>query len=365
MRKLVLEQLKCYETEDWGSDECRLEVFVDGALQPPLNRTLDDGDKWTLNRSYTFSRQVKVQLWDEDSPDSDDNLGEAFIDTNFRNHATASFTRDDANYKLWYSVFDAPDVDPVQEALAQFERSTQPGKWTYIPKNELLGDIRRTVANPFNVRQGPTDLCGPASIVFELVSRHPHRYIEICQSLYETGKFRGRTKHVKPSDTLLRSRVRSGISLADWMLMTAMRDTENAIFPVEETSGPVAMGITTPWEMKGWAFEMLGYDKVDYESTYFYGEFEAMRTAQWVRNRGGVAFPMIHSAMIGSSEPTVAFPNHWIAFLGNLVIDEGVWYYWDSGNIKFDCYSWGRKLSVDLGEGPFEDYMWGLVTAHN
>jgi len=81
--------------------------------------------------------------------------------------------------------------------------------------------------------------------VFELVSRHPAQYVKICQAVYETGQFQGRTKRVKPSDKLIKSKVKSGVTLADWMLMATLRDTENAIYNVEEGSGPVAMGITT------------------------------------------------------------------------------------------------------------------------
>jgi hypothetical protein len=86
-----------------------------------------------------------------------------------------------------------------------------------------------------------------------------------------------------------------------------------------------------------------------------------MRKADAVRNSGGVAFLMIHSAMLGGSEPSVGYPNHWVSYLGDLHIDEGEWWVRDSGHIKFDCYSWGGKCDVDLGEGSFEDYMWGVV----
>lgn len=366
MRKVTLESLKCYETEDWtGADECRLEVFADGALQPPpLRKDLNDGQGWPLNRSYTFNSQVEVKLWDEDSPDADDLLGKVTIGTALKSHETASFTGDDAHYKMWYSVVDVEEAesDAVQKAIARFEGSTRPGVWPYIPKGELIGDIKRTVANPFNVAQGRTPLCGPAAIVFELVSRLPRRYVEICQRLYETGKFQARTHLVEPSETLVKSRVRSGITLADWMLMATLRDTENALFPVEAGSGDFVMGLTTPWEIKGWTFDLLEYDDAEYESLYVYGEFEAMRRAKRVRDRGGVAFLMIHTAMLGSSEPAVAHPNHWVSFLGGLAIDEGTWYVWDSGHIQFDCYSWGRRYHVDLDEGPFEDYIWGIVT---
>ncbi len=268
MRKIILESLKCYETEDWaGADECRLEIFLDGVLQAPLKNNLNDGQKWGLNRSYTFQNNVEVRLWDEDSPDRDDFLGKIVIDTNLKNHTTASFTGDDASYKLWYSVVDAPPIDPVQEAINKFEKSTKPGIWPYISKEDLVVDIREKVNNPFKVRQGRKPFCGPATIVFELVSKYPHKYIEICQQLYEIGTFQGRTKQVKPSQSLIKGRIGTNITIADWMLMATLRDAENALFPVKDDSGLVAdvAGITTPWEMEGWAFEILGYNKVEYE----------------------------------------------------------------------------------------------------
>ena len=56
----------------------------------------------------------------------------------------------------------------------------------------------------------------------------------------------------------MRSKVKNGISVADWMLMATLRDTENELFPISGDSGNYVMGISTPWEMKGWIFELLG-----------------------------------------------------------------------------------------------------------
>jgi hypothetical protein len=254
----------------------------------------------------------------------------------------------------------------VQSALAAFSQSPRPGVWPHIRKADLIDDIRRTVEKPVEeVNQDSAPFCGPASIVFELASRQPARYVSICQSLYETGQFRSRTKVVKPSQNLLQSPVRAGMSVADWMLIAALRDAENLLFPVTGTSGTLSnniAGITTPWEMKGWIYEILGYNRVEFESTAVYGEFAAMRTADRILRQGGVAFLLIHSAMLKGKAPKIAHPNHWVAYLGNLKIDNGVWYRRDSGHIRFNCYSWGQDYEVSLGEGPFEDYMWGVVT---
>jgi len=71
---------------------------------------------------------------------------------------------------------------------------------------------------------------------------------------------------------------------------------------------------------------------------------------------------MIHTAMLGRPDPLIGHPNHWVTLTGGVKINEGVWYRWDSGHVEFDCYSWGDIFHVSLGEGAFEDYMWGVVT---
>jgi hypothetical protein len=252
---------------------------------------------------------------------------------------------------------------PQEQALIDFERSTQPGAWPRIAKQELIKDIRQKLANPYSVNQGATPLCGPAAIVFALLSRSPVAYVRICRELYETGQFETATQTARPSATLRASPAKNGISVADWMLMATLRDVENLLFPVESTSGPIVMGITSPWEMKGWATELLGYGVAEFTSTFFYGEFDGMREANQSRDIGGVAFLLIHSAMLGNPEPFVGYPDHWVMFQGALKIDEGVWWIHDSGHIFFDCYSWGALCHVDLGEGDFERYMFGVVNA--
>jgi hypothetical protein len=67
------------------------------------------------------------------------------------------------------------------------------------------------------------------------------------------------------------------------MLVATLRDAENALFPIEGEDQSAVMaqiaGITTPWEMEGWTSDLLGFDDARYESTYLFGEFDAMRDA--------------------------------------------------------------------------------------
>lgn len=231
-------------------------------------------------------------------------------------------------------------------------------------QKEIIADIIENLANPASVKQNSTPLCGPAAIIYELVRKNPAKYISICQTLYETGQFKIGGKTVRPNTRLLNDRKHSSMGAADWMLMATMRDAENAIFPVTSGSNSFVLGVTTPWEMKGWTKDLLGYQNVSYISTAVYGEFDAMRQAARAVSKGGVAFPMIHADLVRNKRPTVDYPNHWVAYTSGLRIDEGVWYSHDSGNIQFNCYSWDRLWQIKVDEGAFEDGMFGVVIAY-
>lgn len=373
MKNVTIHTLECVSTEDWsGADTCRLEISVDGDRETVFRRDLNDGNRWRLNKTFNFNRGVKVRLWDEDWSDSNDLMGEVEIGTDIRRGAIATFQRDGADYRLRYSVADAPGGDQpanpeaaALQAIEDFRRASGDGVWPHIPRARLAADMEDRVRNPFNVRQRSGPFCGPAAIVFELVRRAPDRYVDICRTLYETGAFRARTKEVRPDDDLRQSRIGGGMDTADWMLIGTLRDTENLLFDVQgRDQGTIRAqlaGITTLGEMEGWMSELLGCTTVECHSTYLYGEFEAMREARRAIRRGGVAFLMINSAMVGGDPLLQDLPTHFIAYLGGLDIDEGVWYLWDSGRIRFDCYTWGRKLRVDEGEERFEKWMWGAV----
>ncbi|MDY6833777.1 MAG: hypothetical protein SVY53_03135 [Chloroflexota bacterium] len=360
--EITLHELECFQTEDSGKDECRLDIITDGSHRPALRKDMGNGETWRLNRSFGFEQLVKVQLYDNDAGswwDRHDFLGEVGINSRARTNAVAYFTEDGAKYRLSYTVSKL-QVDPVDEALARFERSTSSGVWPNIGKMDLIRDIRATVRDPIRqVRQETYPLCGPAAIVFELVSRQPARYVQMCQELYETGSIGEVNEVISASSTLRHSAKPDAISAADWMIMATLRDDANEWFDIDDNSGDFVMGLTTVGEMEEWTTQILGYGNVDYESTYWWGEFDALRKAERVRASGGVAFLMVHSNMLqqpSAIDENSYYPNHWVSFLGNSRV------LGNAGPVQFDCYTWGKKLHVNADEDSFENCMWGVVT---
>ena len=112
MYELKVNSLKCHDTEDtFGSDECRLEIHADGRRSASLRRNLNDGQTWAVNRTVNFDSSAALKLWDEDSPDPDDFLGQVNVSTRPGPH-TGRFRRDGADYSLSYTVRDLPSPSP-------------------------------------------------------------------------------------------------------------------------------------------------------------------------------------------------------------------------------------------------------------
>jgi hypothetical protein len=357
MLELVIESLYCDTPSDWeGVDECRLEVFIDGSLQKTLSTILRVGQIWALNQAYLFEKSAKIMLWEEDWPDKDDILSEIVIDDRPVQSVDKKINTGRGRYKLTYSVTVSQVIarNLVEDAIEQFKQNNKAGIWKHIQKQALIDDVVKTTTSPLNVNQAGTPLCGPAAIVYELASKFPRNYVELCQELFENGKFQARTMEVVPSNLLVNSPVKNGVSISDWMLMATLRDTENEIFHVEACSNVFVMGFTTPAEMKGWTFELLGYTHADYAPLYFFGEFDALRKAKRVIQSGGVAFLMINSVLLTGGELKVSHPDHWVSI-------DAIGPISSTDNVKLTCYSWGKSIPLDVPIDHFEKHTWGIV----
>lgn len=103
---LHLISIKCYETEsngDW-SDDAYMKVNLTEIWRRWMSPEEEDPiDEWLLMGEG--QGDFKIELWDDDSPDSDDHLGTHWI----KREATVvprhvDFTLDGANYRLFYEV---------------------------------------------------------------------------------------------------------------------------------------------------------------------------------------------------------------------------------------------------------------------
>ncbi|OCQ97241.1 hypothetical protein BCD67_00385 [Oscillatoriales cyanobacterium USR001] len=259
-------------------------------------------------------------------------------------------------------------VQQALSAIAEFEQSTFPSLWPGLDKEQIIAEMRSRIHNPFNISQGSQPFCGPAAILFELVRKNPLYYVQICRNLFQIGGFHSQSqKWIAPSPRLLETTGKFQMPQADWMVLSTLRESENLIFPVEPNAPKIIRnisGMTKPWEMVGWAREILGYSDVKYHHSYIFGDVSALQRAADTINAGGVAFPLISAEGMLTNKPSIVpFPSHWVALLGNITIQQANFSRGDRGRISCDLYTWAKQMRVDLVQKTFEDYFWGIVIA--
>jgi hypothetical protein len=264
------------------------------------------------------------------------------------------------------------EIDPsLDRQLAKFARSAQTGVWNHLDKHQIIRDIRARLNDPYQIQQGEQPFCGPAAVVFELIRKQPDRYIEICQSLYEHGCFDGYTKKITVAGRLCRSYGNLRMAQADWMLLATLRDCANTIVPVHPKAPKLIRelgGMTKPWEISGWVRELLGYTQTKSHPTPLSGEFRALQEADNIIKSGGVAFALINSqGLLGTNSFLAArfhriYPNHWVTMLGDLSIEPPTKITKNKqSRVKFDIYSWGRKIQVNTDSATIKDFFWGVT----
>jgi hypothetical protein len=259
----------------------------------------------------------------------------------------------------------------LEQRLRAFENSLHPSAWRYLDKQDILQGIRSRLADPYRVKQGTQPLCGPAAVVFELLRKQPDRYVDICRSLYETGRFQGYTRPIIATPNLRRSHGNLRMESLDWMLLATLRDATNLMLPLRPKSPALLRnlaGMTTTWEMRGWVRELLGYGDTRTRHTPVKGEFAALQTADTTIATGGVAFALINAEGLLGSPSFLPhsfhrlYPSHWVTILGNIAIESDLL---KPRRVQFDIYSWGRKIHINTEAKNIKSYLWGIVIGQN
>jgi hypothetical protein len=118
-----------------------------------------------------------------------------------------------------------------------------------LQRDKAGAGLLERIATPHKIRQGPAGLCGPAALLFDLVSRDPERYAEFGINLFEKGSAKIRKWEVKPNQALKIALAPAGMDQADWLMMASIRNSENTVlFDYDEPSGDWNQfkGITLP-----------------------------------------------------------------------------------------------------------------------
>ncbi|NLG18762.1 MAG: hypothetical protein GX556_15650 [Fibrobacter sp.] len=376
IKTLTINSLKCHDQEDYTfSDDLLLRVSIDKKYVSGLTKKMQDGDLWQIGASYQMDSSASLQLFEIDALDDDDTLGTVILDISEGTHS-GEFTHH-SHYTVNYTVSESQRIVPsktdLEMAIENFENSTKPGLWPHIDKNMLIDDIKRKVTNDTAdlPSQASTPMCGLAAIMYSLIKQNPVKFVEICQRIYEDLSFPARTKtfSITADQDVLQEALPQifldSCDISDWMFMAFLRDEANVMIDVRANYNwfTQAYGITTPWEMKEWTYELLGFNNIDIDLSMVYGEMDILNEASNIVENNGVAFLLVDGDYFKrGADPTLSLPTHWVALTSKATIDWGKWYSWDSGNVKFQIFTWARLMDIDLSEGEFEDLFFGSVT---
>jgi hypothetical protein len=249
-------------------------------------------------------------------------------------------------------------IDPdTSKAIEQFVRSTKPSGWSYLDKTEILTGMIARLHNPLQVKQGGQPFCGPAVVLFELIRKHPERYVSLCRGLFEDGNFMGVQQPIVASTRLRRSHGDLRMAQVDWLVLATLRDQANWLMPVHPQAPALlrdVAGITGPWDVTYWIKNLLGYAQVQHLHTPWGGEVAALEKAQQAIDQGGIALALIDQGLLNYKVPCFSYPNHWVSILGNVG--------W-SNPACFDCYSWGRRIPLTGELRELKRHLWGISIA--
>lgn len=256
--------------------------------------------------------------------------------------------------------------------------------WTHVDRAQVVAQLRARIRNPGVINQRQTDLCGPASLVFEFARRRPARYVRGIGQLLSRGVFEkpGGGEFVAASD--LRGRVVPGeIKAVDWLYMATMRDAENVTDDIDDGVG--IEGITWPYELEEWIEDVLEL-RADYHPCWFDGEMDALRTGRDAVAAGGVAYLLVDSAIThdeaGDDEEDVwlrrrdhqggglgpwsarvhcedddmLYPNHYIVLLGDVRGTAS------ETDFNVDFWSFGDQFEVTGSAEGFGEYLYAVIT---
>jgi len=247
-----------------------------------------------------------------------------------------------------------------------FINSTKTGMWPKLDKLTIINEMYDRCIDPAKISQKSWGCCGVVAVLYWLAKKNPVRYEVICREIFENGEFAGRAGVYSASESV-RNRdlpfqdpdLSKCISQVEWMTVATMLDDLRG--HDEDVTGDAAG--TFPGEVTDWVEDILEYNHVDTDWDYINGEMDTLKKASDYIKRNGIAILQVDSVLIDPSktngwlaELIFNAPNHWICLVGDVEIDNGDWYAWDSGSVKFRYFSWGNDQGIlQTDEGNLED----------
>ncbi len=271
--------------------------------------------------------------------------------------------------------------------LRRFAAGTE-SAWSQLRREIVVGEIQDRLRDPAILTQNPTHLCGPFSLMFEMIRRSPSSYVSAVARLYETGGlpvFDGSS--IDADDELRAKPSPAGVGQVDWMIAATIREEENVFEDLDDGRG--IEGMSLPGSMERWVRDILGLRSELFEC-YHTDELEALQVARHAVEAGGVCFMLVDANLIkdggdddesdmfwrrarhtvrmpvGVLESTIHSkddawpPDHWVVYLGDLNPPDPS----DDDQIRLKVWSWGSEFAVNGLAEDFGEYLYAVVAGY-
>ena len=256
------------------------------------------------------------------------------------------------------------DVPKAVTKINQFKAGTSTGKWKNLDRVAVADRLIELVNDPDKVNQGSLGVCGVAIFFNVWVEADPLAFTDYAISLYETGAGNIGTLHIKAGSDLrgqdysvLRPKLNPDVPPADWMVLSAVRDSENWVFDFEGTPAEDFSGGTSPREVASWLRATGLFSQVDNDTAPILGEdLDHAKGLNPTANRRVIMF--IDTNMISSTRKK-GKSKHFIALRSRVT-------QLASNDIDFEYWTWGdppEHVKQPLTKARFEDTYYGAITA--
>jgi hypothetical protein len=250
-----------------------------------------------------------------------------------------------------------PANDQRRLALQILDVDTS-GPWQHVNWAVVRQEAAQRVFDPTRISQETLSVCGPATIAHMQADLNPASYAAFVRQVFETATIDGDTANEDLLANSPANRVGSEQSMAqvDWMLLSCMRDTENALVDFEGNPSDLFSGITMPGEMAEWMEEILGCVETEQYTSYFWGEVSnAVTVSNLMRAHGDnvVVAMLVDHDKLQHQSGTFNIPDHWIRLLEPIDIA--------GDQITVRVYTWGSEQTFVFDEEGFEDVLFEFV----
>jgi len=228
--------------------------------------------------------------------------------------------------------------------------------WTSIRRDALAEGLIARINEPKQISSAASQLCGAASVVYNLAQTDPSAYAKLAIGLFEKGEGKVKSLTIKPSADLRKTALPGGNDPADWIVLASLRDSENWLFtyhgderwkiPYSDVSLDDGKAIQMPHTVATW-FKSFGYSDVkNVTNLLFTKDWDDVRDADRLYRSGYklslfISLNMLFTAKQGNASTV---HDHWVGMASPIL--SSTIHNDPTATISAEVYTWGGVRDV-------------------